>query len=161
MATLRRPRGSVFRRGPISSPSRYSRRLRWLRRRRSRSSGVSPIVEIRTGPGTGVASRKRQLRRRTQKHVAVRKVDTTSSWRYKVFFHCLDGHGQELSQHHQSIHDWMRTSLSGSWKVVKITPRWSHRKHKLINYVYLSDESDLFALMLCHREQVRKIFDMS
>lgn len=67
---------------------------------------------------------------------------------------------RDIVAQQEGVLDFIKTALSGQYKVVKIQP-WQNRKDfKIINYVKLAEESDLFSLMLCHREVVRKVFEI-
>lgn len=151
---------ALFRpRAKRSRPGASRRRGRLIRR-----NGVSPTVQVKTGPGTGVASAKRfaraskrRLKRRTQL-VAIRKIERPGSpWRYEIYFKC-DRLTDDLYAQHLAAIDFIRSSCSGAYKIVRVKDEF--RKRRPVNYVKLVEESDLFMFMLCHSDVVRKVFEI-
>jgi hypothetical protein len=146
-----------------------TRRLRRRPRRRQLNvrAGISPTTTIRTGPGTGITSVARlnrttkKLREKALTKVKIRSVvDHQSPWAYVVYFHVAkpDISRQHNINNHKILEEFIHTSFSSQFKLVKILPLWYRKPNKVLNYVKLSDESDLFTLMLCHPANVRKIF---
>lgn len=137
-----------------------------LRRRRRINNTVSPTITPRTGPGQGHVSTIRhkraraRLRQKTRNPVKVREISTPgSTWQYVVYFFTEASRpASSLAPLHRTVMEFIRTSLSGQFKMVLKNPKWYNRSIKVLNYVKLMDEGDLFSLMLCHREAVRKVF---
>jgi hypothetical protein len=96
-----------------------------------------------------------------QDKVSVRQIMAVDSpWLYVVYFHTrlTNVSKQQLMQSNIVLEEFIRTGFSSTFKLVKTTHPWFRKSQKVLNYVKLSDDSDLFTLMLCHASEVRKIF---
>jgi hypothetical protein len=154
---------------PANRQTIIARRKHRRKRNRRRGNIISPTITPRRGPGTGHVSMqrsKRAIARRRKKYsekVTTRKlVVPDSPWRFIAYFFTEDANHPRasLGPQHEAIREFIRNSFSGKYKLVQITSNMYRKTVKLVNYVKMEDEGDLFSLMLCHREVVRKLFEI-
>lgn len=105
--------------------------------------------------------RKRLLSKKDNK-VEVRTLSRQSSepYRFIVYFTKIERPWSQSDDEGNEIIAFVR-GFANPYKIVTVKNKFTYGpERRLLDYVKLADESDLFSLMLCHRERVLKIFEI-
>jgi len=92
------------------------------------------------------------------------EVDEKPEYEFQVYFHQRNparlflGPRRGRANHLNALVPFIKETLMGGFKLYMKTPMYKGYDKRSITSVKLKEESDVFTLMMCHREMVRKIF---